>query len=55
MKHWAWSQNESRESKAKRNLTQTNNMSKTDSIKKPGLKQVARQGKILAARHKPFI
>ena len=47
MQHWAWSQNESKENKAKRNLTLKNNMSNTDSIKKPGLKQVVRQGKYL--------
>jgi hypothetical protein len=54
MHHWAWSQNESKENKAKRNLTQKNTMSNTDYLKKPGLKQVARQGKILAIRHEQF-
>jgi hypothetical protein len=44
MQHWAWSQNESKEIKAKRNLAQKNNMSNTDSIKKPGLKQVLDKG-----------
>jgi hypothetical protein len=47
MQHWAWTQKENKDIKAKRNLTQKNNMSNTDTIKKPGLKQVARQGKYL--------
>jgi hypothetical protein len=41
MQHWAWSQNESKENEAKRNIAQKNNMSNTDYIKKPGLTQVA--------------
>jgi hypothetical protein len=39
MQHWAWSQNESKENEAKRNITQKNNMSNTDPSEKTRVEQ----------------